>query len=144
MNACPHCSKEDIFLRVIDRTLCSEHTHVRGLLIAKDNPPCGAGRRFPRALTISNDDTTRCGEEWREETDRACRGQIKKSTALDMDASGRQYLRNVNMSFNRECRLKGFERKSRTDNTPAAAQPPGISLKNKGTSLMFPVVPRCS
>lgn len=32
------------------RALCSEHTHMRGLLIAKDDRPCGIGSRFPRAL----------------------------------------------------------------------------------------------
>lgn len=43
--------------------------------------------------------------------------------SLDTDASGRQYLRNVNTPpFGRGCRLKSFERKSGTDNIPAAAQ----------------------
>lgn len=46
---------------------------MRGPLIAKDNPPCGAGRKFPRAPTISNDETMqpvieRDGEKRRDET----------------------------------------------------------------------------
>lgn len=47
------------------------------------------------------------------------------------------------MSFKWGCWLKGFERKSGTDNVPAAAVRKLASrhwLKNKGTSLMFPVV----
>lgn len=65
-------------------SLLRTHTCVRGPLIAKDNPPCGVGRRFPRAPTISNDETMQTvtfETGWREETERACRGQIEKSAA---------------------------------------------------------------
>lgn len=55
-----------------------------GPLIAKDDSPCGAERRFPRAPTISDDETMsnplHVGVEGRDR-ERACRGQIEKTAA---------------------------------------------------------------
>lgn len=44
---------------------------MRGLLIAKDDPPCGTGSRFPRAPTTSDNDAIRYAEasEGGEETE---------------------------------------------------------------------------
>lgn len=90
---------------------------MRGPLIAKDDPPCGAGSRFPRAPTTSDNETMQSVTRRQ-----ATKGKGKRQNqphpganrlSLDMDASGWQYLRNVNTSFSRGCRLKSISNGSR-------------------------------
>lgn len=120
---------------------------MRGPLIAKDDPPCGIGSRFPRVPTTSDNETMqsvtrRQAREGEERQNELLPGVNRLS--LDMDASGRQYLRNVNTSFNRECRLKSISNGSRERIIYRRLRGRKLAsrhwLKNKGTPLMFPVV----
>lgn len=119
---------------------------MRGPLIAKDDPPCGIGSRFPRAPTTSDDETM-------QSVTRRQAGEGKRQNELlpganrlflDMDASGRQYLRNVNTSFSRGCRLKSISNGSRERIIYRRLRGRKLAsrhwLKNKETPLMFPVV----
>lgn len=99
---------------------------MRGPLIAKDDPPCGIESRFPRAPTTSDDRTMQSVTRWQarggKRRDEPLPGANRLS--LDMDASGRQYLRNVNTSFSQgvSAYKEYFERKSGADNIPAAVR----------------------
>lgn len=127
------------------RALCSEHTHMRELLIAKDYRPCGAGSRFPRAPITSDDQTMQSVTRWEgrgrmsfPETNRG--GYIYISLLIIGRIRTAIFKKCQYVVQPRGCRLKSLERKPGTDNIPAANQPPGHWLKNKETPLMFPVV----
>lgn len=127
--------------------LYSEHTHMRGPLIAKDDPPCGIESRFPRAPTTSDDRTMQSVTRWQAREGKRRNEPLPGANrlSLDMDASGRQYLRNVNTSFSRGCRrIKSISNGSRERIIYRRLCGRKLALrhwlKNKGTPLMFPVV----
>lgn len=90
---------------------------MRGPLIAKDDPPCGIGSRFPRAPTTSDNETMqsvtpRQAREGKRQN--FSRGQIDCLSIWTAIFKKCQYVVQPGVSAE-----EYFERKSGTDNIPA-------------------------